>query len=142
LFFASMTASQTSINEAVMPFLRITLSMPELAAETTQALARDAARVTAEILGKKIELTSVLVEYPQSGRWLVGGQAPERCAHFEILITEGTNTVPQKSAYLETINALLHRHAGVLPEATYTVIRDIPAEDWGYNGKSQASRRG
>ncbi|KAF0223011.1 MAG: hypothetical protein FD176_2177 [Rhodospirillaceae bacterium] len=121
-----------------MPFIRITLSPAHPQAHA--AIAADTTRLIAEILGKKAPLTAVLVE-DVIGTWTIGGQTPPRAAHLEAVITAGTNSDAEKAAFLHAARIMLHRHCGTLPEATYAIVREVAASDWGYDGKTQASRR-
>jgi 4-oxalocrotonate tautomerase len=64
-------------------------------------------------------------------------------ALLEISITQGTNTVAQKAAFIAAAFAELQQQLapeGVLEEASYVCIRELPATDWGYGGKSQQAR--
>lgn len=121
-----------------MPFIRITLSPANPQAHA--AIAADTTRLMAEVLGKKATLTAVLVE-DVVGTWTIGDQIPPRAAHLEAVITAGTNSDDQKAAFLRAAKAMLHHHCGSLPEATYAIVREVPASDWGYDGKTQAARR-
>lgn len=122
-----------------MPFIRVTVT-PAPSPETSRRLAEGVTGLMADILGKQAHLTSVLVE-GASGLWSIGADAVHAAAHIEALVTAGTNDAPEKAAFLEHANALLRRELGTLPEATYVVVRDVPAGDWGYDGHSQAARR-
>lgn len=123
-----------------MPFLRLTVT-PAPAADTARRLAEGATRLMAEVLGKNPALTSVLVETPAAAAWTIGATPAARAAHLEALITQGSNSVAEKRAFLRRAMDLLSTELGTLPEATYVVVRDIPADDWGYGGRSQADRR-
>ncbi len=123
-----------------MPFVRLTVT-PALTAETARKLAEGTTRLMAEALGKKAELTSVVVEAANVAAWVIGGTAQPRAAHLEALVTQGTNSAEEKRTFLRRAMDLLTAELGTLPEATYVVVRDVPAEDWGYGGQSQADRR-
>lgn len=123
-----------------MPFVRLTIT-PAPTAEAAQRLAEGATRLMAEVLGKKAELTSVLVEAPSVSAWTIGAMAQPRAAHLEALVTQGTNSAEEKRAFLRRAMDLLTTELGTLPDATYVVVRDVPADDWGYGGRSQADRR-
>jgi 4-oxalocrotonate tautomerase len=65
-------------------------------------------------------------------------------ALLEISITAGTNTVAEKESFIAAAFAELERQLGFgqpLEEASYVIVREVPATDWGYAGKTQASRR-
>lgn len=121
-----------------MPFIRITVT-PAPSAAAQQRLATGATRLMAELLGKKAELTSVLVEAP-AAYWTINGKPAPAAAHLEALVTAGTNSAEQKAAFLAQAMALLTAELGLLPTATYVVVRDVPGPDWGYDGISQAAR--
>ncbi len=123
-----------------MPFVRITLTTAA-APLVQQRIAAGFTRLMAEVLGKKAELTAILVESP-AGLWTIGGEAVARAAHVEALVTAGTNSAAQKADFLAAARALLAAELGALPTATYAVVRDMPADDWGYDGLSQAARAG
>ncbi|MBC7953190.1 MAG: tautomerase family protein [Rhodospirillaceae bacterium] len=122
-----------------MPFVRITVT-PAPSPAAQQRLATGTTRLMADVLGKKATLTSVLVE-TATAHWTIGGEPAPMAAHLEALVTTGTNSAEQKAAFLAQAMALLSAELGVLPTATYVVVRDVPAEDWGYGGLSQAARR-
>ncbi len=123
-----------------MPFLRLTLT-PAPAADAAGRLADGLRSLMAGILRKQPELTAVLVEAAADGLWRVGTAAPARAAHLEATVTAGTNDAAEKAAFIEAAMALVRREHGPVPEATYVVVREIPAADWGYDGRTQASRR-
>ncbi len=123
-----------------MPFIRVTLSK-KIESSERNALATGITGLMARILGKKPELTSVLVESTGEYLWKVGAEPPPCAAHLEANITAGTNTEQEKSDFIREATALLRRHGGALPEATYVIVREVPATDWGYDGRTQLSRR-
>jgi 4-oxalocrotonate tautomerase len=127
------------LGRTAMPFVRIT-TRPALPADARVQLAKGTTRLMADVLGKRADLTSVLVE-EGGGTWTVGGIEPPRAAHLDALVTAGTNTEAEKATFLAQAMALLTEAAGALPEATYVVVREVPATDWGYDGLSQAFRK-
>lgn len=126
-----------------MPFIRISLGRPADAA-TRQRLGRRATDLIVDLLGKRREVTAVLVEGNGDAAWLIGGEhvaAGATPAHCEIAITAGTNTPAEKARTIAALHALLAETLGDVPEASYVVIRELPAENWGYAGRTQAARR-
>jgi 4-oxalocrotonate tautomerase len=128
-----------------MPFIRITVGAQALPEAHTRTLAVEATRLVVEILGKRREVTAVSVGLRTPAGWYVGGEAVAAssftAAHAEIFITAGTNGSEKKAAMIEAMNALLRDVLGPTPEATYVVIHELAASDWGYDGRTQASRR-
>lgn len=122
-----------------MPFLRLTLR-PEPAAEVTVSLAKELTVLMRDVLNKKAELTSVLVE-GASGTWAIGQHVQEVACHLEVSITAGTNDESQKERFIHEAMHLLKERLGPIHQASYVVISEIPATDWGYDGRTQASRR-
>lgn len=132
-----------------MPFIRITLGRT-LPAPAKQRLARGCTDLIVDILGKRRAVTAVLVEAVAGDGWsingeivgdeLLGGENPVP-VHAEICITAGTNSPAEKSRMIAALQALLHEALGATPQASYIVIRELPADDWGYAGITQAARR-
>ena len=126
-----------------MPYLNIKLSVPETAA-TSAGVAALLTTLTAEYLGKKRELTSVVVDYISAQHWMVGEQAmagqSQATFYLEVKVTEGTNTKDQKAAYVAAVHEALQTLLGPLHEASYTVIHEVHADAWGYGGKTQEHR--
>ncbi|WP_371325355.1 hypothetical protein VX159_07500 [Dechloromonas sp. ZY10] len=125
-----------------MPYLQLTLNRP-LATDQQQTLAAAATRLLSEQLGKRGEVTAVRIEQREAA-WFIAGKpvaAPWQACHGEVCITAGSNRAEEKAAFIAALNALLERECGPLAEASYLVIREIPAENWGYAGQTQAARR-
>lgn len=126
-----------------MPYLNIKLCAPE-SAETSDRVAALLTDLTAEVLGKKRSLTSVAVDYVAAEHWYVGGQAmasqQATTFYLDIKITEGTNTKDQKAAYVADVFAGLEAMLGALHGASYIVIHEVPADAWGYEGRTQEFR--
>lgn len=125
-----------------MPFIHIRLSGEPLPDATMQRLQTETTRLMADILHKKAELTAVFIEKASPGRWSVGGTPVPAAAHLEATITAGTNTTEEKARFIENAMTILKSvSAQMLPLATYVVICEIAAENWGYDGQTQAARR-
>ena len=124
-----------------MPFIRITLGA-ELSPDQRNTLARRATDLIVDILGKRREVTAVLVETAADASWLIAGQlAPLSPCHCEIAITAGSNTPAEIARMIAATAALLREALAGVPEACYVVVRELPAGNWGYDGRTQAARR-
>jgi 4-oxalocrotonate tautomerase len=124
-----------------MPTLQLQLT-PTQAAPRIRALARGLTALSTRILGKREEVTALLVEEVVASRWFIAGEPPQRpTAHLEISITAGTNTAEEKEAFIAAAWRELQQELGPLEEASYVVVRELPATDWGYGGRTQAARR-
>ena len=128
--------------------------MPTLHLHTTvvlddtarSTLAQALTDLTAEVLGKRPEVTAVLLHHHQPGQWFIGGVAAEAqpTAQLSIDITTGTNSADEKAAFVAGAWQLLGRVLGGatgLAPASYVIVREVPATDWGYAGQTQAARR-
>ena len=128
-----------------MPFIAIKTSGSPLAADAVQALQQETTALMAKIMGKKADVTAVLVEHAPASHWSVGGRALAGSggitAHVDIKITQGTNATQQKAAMIAATRDMLTRVLPGLSEVAYVVIDEIPATDWGYGGLTQAERK-
>lgn len=113
--------------------------------ERYESLAAALTRITADVLGKRAEVTAVTIDDLPAGRWFVGGRAVQRpAATLDITITAGTNTPAQKAEFVQAAFAELRRQlaaGGELEEASYVTVREVSAADWGYGGQTQQMRQ-
>jgi 4-oxalocrotonate tautomerase len=125
-----------------MPFIRITASGSTLAPEQILRLQTEMTELMSSVLGKKANLTSVLVEQPAVAGWAIGGFTARVAVHVDATITAGTNSPEEKARFIEqTMKLLKHVFGGELNPATYVVLAEVPAQSWGYDGRTQESRR-
>ena len=110
-----------------------------------QRLAQELTSLTERLLGKRSEVTAVLIEDLPAAQWYVNGRDVQRpTALLEISITAGTNTAEEKEAFIKAAFAELEHQLGCggpLEEASYVVVRELPATDWGYAGQTQLARK-
>lgn len=121
-----------------MPFARLTLTpaqSPQLAAK----LAADLTDLIAQHLRKRHDLTSVLIAAP-AGLWSIGASPQPVAAHLEVTVTTGTNSGAEKQNFLSAAMGLLRSALPGLHVASYVVVTEVAASDWGYDGQSQAAR--
>ena len=126
-----------------MPYLNVRLAQ-DASAETTEKLVNVLMQHTAEILGKKPEVTSIDVEYVSSENWFVGGKRMSEqegtTFYLDIKVTEGTNTKAEKADYVCRVFADFESVLGTITAASYIVIHDVRADSWGFQGKTQEYR--
>ena len=127
-----------------MPTLNLKIA-PLQNPERYQQLAKALTSITAEILGKRPAVTAVFIDDLPAAQWYVGGEYVQRpTAMLEISVTAGTNTPAEKEAFVKAAFEELQRqlaHGGRLEEASYVIVRELPASDWGYGGRTQQSRQ-
>lgn len=124
-----------------MPVLQLRVS-PQLPAERLAVLVGRLTHLSTDLLGKRREVTAVIVDEVWKGRWYIGGRPPQHAtAMLEIRVTAGTNTVEEKEGFVAAAFDELQRQLGTLEEASYVVVQEVAATDWGYGGMTQAQRR-
>lgn len=122
--------------------------MPYIAIQTTQTLLPQQAQQLADgvtdimvnLLHKKRELVAVSIQ-PLHGQWFINAQANLSTAFMQAYITANTNTEIEKAQAQTALFNLLETVLGKLSEATYIVLHNVPATDWGYSGQTQAARK-
>jgi len=127
-----------------MPTLQLKIS-PPMPGAVQSALARELTELSASILGKRPEVTALMIEELPLARWYIGATPVQQAtAWLEISVTAGTNTAEQKAAFIAAAFAALQHHLGAgqpLAPASYVIVRELPASDWGYAGRTQAARQ-
>ncbi len=97
------------------------------------------------MLGKNYSLTALAIDVVPSARWTIAAETlAERriaSAHLDVKVTAGTNTAAEKAEFIERAHAALGAVLGPMAPASYIVIDELPAESWGYGGRTQAARR-
>jgi 4-oxalocrotonate tautomerase len=96
------------------------------------------------VMGKRREVTVVHIQESEPHLWATNAIAltdeTPVGVYVDIKVTEGTNTPEEKAEMLSQTVTMLQDVIGTIQEACYVVIDDIPADSWGYNGKTQAKR--
>ena len=109
------------------------------------SLAQALSDLSTGLLGKRRQVTTVMVQELPANQWFVDANPVRRATAFlEISITAGTNTPSEKSAFIAAAFAELEHQLGGeqgLEPASYVVVRELQAADWGYSGATQQARR-
>jgi 4-oxalocrotonate tautomerase len=125
-----------------MPSLTVHLGAP-LAPPERGSLARALTELTVRELGKRGELTAVRLVDVDPADWFVGGEPAGPTAWLAIDITAGTNDAAQKARFIAQAHELLRRYLsrdGAWQPASYVLVHEWPAGDWGWGGLTQAER--
>lgn len=126
-----------------MPILNLSLSSAPDARQSA-AIAATLSRLTAQLLHKAPELTSVAISHLDAAHWFVGGpslQAQGKTSFFlDILISDETNTAAEKAAYIAAVFAAMQESLGALHEVSYIHVHDARQAAWGYGGLTQQFR--
>jgi 4-oxalocrotonate tautomerase len=124
-----------------MPTLQLKITPPQ-PSDRLAVLARGLSKLSTDILGKRREVTAVVVEELWPGRWFIGDRGPRQAtAMLEMRITQGTNTAQEKEDFIAAAYEQLEQQLGPLEEASYIVVQEVAATDWGYGGRTQAARK-
>jgi 4-oxalocrotonate tautomerase len=125
-----------------MPFVSLKIAGPELTPVQKRALQTGFTELMAGPMRKLHDLTAVAIESIETSDWSTGARPSEgRSAYAEVKVTQGTNSPREMQQFIAEGHALLTATLGTLPEATYVVVHEIPAQAWGYAGKTQEARR-
>ena len=127
-----------------MPTLVLKLT-PLQNPERYRQLAMALTDLTVRVLDKRREVTAVVIDDLPAARWHIGAEPVQQpTALLEISITAGTNTAEEKAAFVQAAYAELEQQlaaGGTLAQASYVIVRELPASDWGYGGRTQLARK-
>ena len=126
-----------------MPFVSLKIAGPALNPAQKRALQSGFTELMAGPMRKAPALTAVVIEHFAPDDWTTGGRPSGfgYSAYAEVKVTQGTNTPQEMEKFISEGHALLTATLGLLPEATYVVVHEIPAQAWGYAGETQYARR-
>lgn len=128
-----------------MPFIDVRIATDQVTDEAVKEVTTGITAIMSNILNKKRELVAVTVTAVDPRLWVISNQTMNNStlttAFVSASITSGKNTEQQKAEALQHIHDLLNHAIGPLNEASYIVITELPASNWGYDGKSQKSRQ-
>lgn len=126
-----------------MPYINIRLGT-NLNNEQRIQLFEQTTSLMNTVMRKRREVTVVHIQESESQQWSTNSipltaKSPVG-AYVDIKVTDGTNTVEEKAEMVSQTVNMLKDVVGTIQEACYVVIDDLPADSWGYNGKTQAAR--
>lgn len=126
-----------------MPYINIRLGC-KLNEKQREDLNKKTTHYMNTIMGKRREVTVVHIMESEPKEWAINlNQLTKEepvGAYVDIKVTDGTNTPKEKAEMIYQTVEMLKNVAGTIQEACYVVIHDIPANSWGYNGKTQEER--
>lgn len=125
-----------------MPYLNIEIHGVAVTEEQAITITTNMTRIMAETASKKAELTSVRIGQPSAAAWSIGGQLSPTAAraHMDIHITRDTNTAEEIAELVRLGHAALETAFGAMPVATYVIVHEHNAGNWGYGGQTQKAR--
>ena len=126
-----------------MPYINIRLGT-NLNQDQRNQLYEKTTSLMKTVMGKRPEVAVVHIQESEPQQWSVNSTSIATkdpvAAYVDIKVTGGTNTPSEKAEMISQTVKMLNDVVGIIQEACYVVIDDIPANSWGYNGKTQAAR--
>jgi len=124
-----------------MPFIRIIILAPTLAAGQIKRLQQGTTDLMVAVMRKPVEGVAVLVEQVTLSAWSIAGWPTSLAAHVEATIAQGTNTPDEKAKFIAEMWTLLRSALGPeLREETYIVCHEIDTKAYGRGGLTRAER--
>ena len=124
-----------------MPLIQISLAGQPASSETIQQLQQETTRLMASVLHKEAALTVVSVAQLPAGTFSANGQPVDSGASLQAMITAGTNSEADKAAFIFAAKIMLTAAIGASAAPIYVALLELPAGNWGYDGKTQAARK-
>ena len=99
---------------------------------------------TVGILGKKREVTAIVIQFIEPGSWIIAGRPLSEHAkesfYCDIKITDETNTKDEKARYIASVFAGFVKILGNVHDESYIHVEDVRAASYGYGGLTQEYR--
>ena len=126
-----------------MPILNVKVSAtrtPELSERINEMLLE----LTSRVLGKRRDLTAVVIDYVDPRDWFVGGKSlaelKQASFYFDVKVVDETNTKAEKARYVAEAFETFERLLGTLHPESYVYVQDVRATAYGFGGKTQEFR--
>ena len=126
-----------------MPILNVKIGTPrtpELSARVTEMLLE----LTTRVLGKRRDLTAVVIDYVDPRDWFVAGQSLADLKlssfYFDVKVVDETNTKAEKARYIAEAFAAFEGLLGALHPESYVYVQDVRAAAYGFGGRTQEYR--
>ena len=127
-----------------MPMITVRYVTPEPRPDLSEQIAALATRLAANHLGKRPEVTAVLVEPAAPGSWFVAGQNPTQLGFsvfwLTITITAGTNVKAETAAFIRAAFDGMQDLLGPVREESYVLVQAVDGDAYGYGGRTQNAR--
>lgn len=122
-----------------MPSIQLMISGEEDHA-LAKKLAKEITRLTKELLGKKPELTAVIVSFLPQHLWFIDSvsldELKTKSFHLHIKVTDSTNIKIDKANYIAAVHHSLTEILGTIHPVSYTAIQEMKADSYGYEGST------
>lgn len=127
-----------------MPMINVRYVTPNPQPGLPEQVASLAAQLAADHLGKKPEVTAVVVEPAAPEAWFVGGHNPAAdglsAFWLTIAITAGTNVKAETEGFIRAAFDGMRDLLGNLHEVSYVLVQAVDGDRYGYGGRTQNAR--
>ena len=126
-----------------MPILNVKVSATRTT-ELSERINEMLLELTSRVLGKRRDLTAVVIDYVDPRDWFVGGKSlaelKQASFYFDVKVVDETNTKAEKARYVAEAFEAFGRLLGELHPESYVYVQDVRASAYGYGGKTQEFR--
>ena len=127
-----------------MPMITVRYAAVQRKAGLTEAVAKAANKLSADILHKSRLITAVTVEEVAPENWFVGdkslAQHGQASFWLDVRIVDGTNTREEKAEFLAATFATMQDLLGPLHHESYVHVNEVRGDAYGYGGLTQNER--
>jgi len=126
-----------------MPILNVKVSA-QRSAELSARINETLLELTSRVLGKRRDLTAVVIDYVNPSDWFVGGRSlaelKQASFYFDVKVVDETNTKAEKARYVAEAFDAFGRLLGDLHPESYVYVQDVRASAYGFGGRTQEYR--
>jgi 4-oxalocrotonate tautomerase len=126
-----------------MPILNVKVSAQRTAG-LSERITETLLELTSRVLGKRRDLTAVVIEYVDPRDWFVAGKSLAELKlasfYFDVKVVDETNTKAEKARYVAEAFEAFAGLLGELHPESYVYVQDVRASAYGYGGKTQEYR--
>jgi 4-oxalocrotonate tautomerase len=126
-----------------MPILNVKVSA-QRTAQLSERITETLLELTSRVLGKRRDLTAVVIEYVDPHDWFVAGKSLAELGkasfYFDVKVVDETNTKAEKTRYVAEAFEAFARLLGDLHHESYVYVQDVRATAYGFGGKTQEYR--
>ena len=126
-----------------MPILNVKVSA-QRSAELSARISETLLELTSRVLGKRRDLTAVVIDYVDPSDWFVGGKSlaelKQASFYFDVKVVDETNTKAEKARYVAEAFEAFAAILGDLHNESYVYVQDVRAAAYGFGGRTQEYR--
>jgi len=113
-----------------MPILNVKVSAKRTA-ELSERITETLLELTSRVLGKRRDLTAVVIEYVDPSDWFIAGKSlselHKASFYFDVKVVDETNTKAEKARYVAEAFEAFSGLLGELHPESYVYVQDVRA---------------